>query len=142
MIYAKCIRGTQIINDVEEFKKKVNLENTFYCKNEVSKSFNGQNILYCVPLNFIYDCLKYGEWIAIIEVENYDTTYPRKGSYMGLDKASSEQKVIDLMKADSKEAVDFVFNEVGDPELVHDGYVHWLSPEIQKYFNEKKWGNK
>ena len=138
MLYAKCIEGSQIANSKEEFILRQNEKNHVYCIGETTKSLNGMAILYCVPLNFIYDCLKYGRYIAIIDIGNDDEdVYVSKGSYMGLDKACKEQRVIKIMDSYSKEAIDFVFNQVKNPKLVHDGYVDFLPKNMQEYFTMK-----
>lgn len=139
MLYAKCIMESQIANSKEEFVSRQYEENHVYCIGETTKSFNGLDILYCVPLNFIYDCLKYGRYIAIIDIVDCNKElYVNKGSYMGIQKTSEEQKVMKIMDSHSKEAIDFVFNEVKNPELVHDGYVHFLPEDMQEYFKSLK----
>lgn len=139
MIYAKCIQGSQIANDKKEFNLRTNEKYHVYCLGETTKSYNGMEILYCVPLNFIYDCLKYGRYIAIIDIPDFDNeSYIKKCSYMGLHKACKEQHVLKIMDSCSKEAIDFVFNEVKNLELIHDGYLHFLPQELQYYFKSLK----
>ncbi len=146
MIFAKCIRDEQIatskedfINRQEEFKEG---DHHSYYPGETTRSSNGQDNLYCVPLNIIYDCLKYGPNIAIVE-GNYDTT----GSYCSgtpvkQQIASSWQKTIKIMKADCKETIDYIFNEVKDPFLISAGYLPKLSKNNQEYFKSKKYNVK
>lgn len=139
MLYAKCIVKNQIANSKEEFILRQNEKKHVYCVGETTISKNGMDILYCVPLNFIYDCLKYGRYIAIIDINNCeDDSYVRKSSYMGLEKGCREQKVLKIMDAYSKETIDFVFNEVSNPELINDGYVHFLPNDMQEYFKSLK----
>lgn len=139
MLYAKCIREGQIASSREEFISRANEENHVYCIGEVTKSKNGMDILNCVPLNFIYDCLKYGRYIAIIDIHADDKeTYVKKSSYMGLEKASKEQHVIEIMDAYSKDTIDYVFDEVKNPDLVHDGYITFLPTDLQNYFTSRK----
>jgi len=129
--YAKCIRESQIVNSKEEFLEKSGQENAIYCLNEVTKS--KYNNLYCVPLNFIYDCLKYGDYVAIIDIED-SQDYVDAGSYIKFQKISSEQRIVKLIHAYSKECIDYVFKEVGNSNLIHSGYIHWLPEDLQKYF--------
>ncbi|WP_277407366.1 hypothetical protein [Lacrimispora xylanisolvens] len=138
MIYAKCIEESQIANSVSEFQKRQNEKNHVYCIGQITVSKNGYDILYCVPINFIYDCLKYGRYIAIIDKDDDSLEYPRKSSYMGLERCTSEQLVINIMDSQNEQTIDYIFNEVGDAELVHDGYVHTLPENIQKYFRQKQ----
>jgi hypothetical protein len=138
-MYAKCIDERQVAYSKEEFISRENEENHVYCVGETTKSNNGMDILYCVPLNFIYDCLKYGRYIAIIDINDcIGESYIRKSSYMGLQKVNKEQKVINILDSYSKETVDFVFNEVKDPELIHDGYIGFLPEDVQAYFKSLK----
>lgn len=138
MKYAKCIKPSQIAKDVDDFNNRKDEEHHVYCKGQITKTKHGDELLYCVPLNFIFDCLKYGLYLAVIEVDDDSLGYPNKGSYLGLHKATSEQYVIDIMNVCEKETIDFVFEEVGNPDLVHDGYVHFLPEELQEYFRMKK----
>lgn len=137
MKYAKCIRGCQIAKDKKEFCRRQNEEYNVYCEGEITKAKEGQGDLYCVPLNYIYDCLKYGEFIAIIDIEDDEPYHLKNSSYLPFRKISREQKITKILKADCKETIDFVFNEVGDPSLIKDGYVHTLPKEIQEYFYNK-----
>ncbi|ENK1242250.1 hypothetical protein LAV35_10495 [Clostridium sporogenes] len=139
MLYAKCIRESQIADNREQFILRQNEENHVYCVGETTKLKDGMGSLYCVPLNFIYDCLKYGRYIAIIDIHIDDKeTYVKRSSYMGLEKTCKEQHVIKIMDSYSKEAIDFVFNEVKNPELVHDGYIHFLPQNSKDYFKKLK----
>lgn len=136
MIYAKCIKGEQIAIDKEEFIKRKEEEHNVYCVGETTEDNKGVDKLYCVPLNFIYDCLKYGEYIAIIDIDNNDEYLD--GYYNQYQKVSNKQKVKKILYRDSKEAIDFVFDNVGNPDIVHGGYVHWLTEESQEYFYKRK----
>lgn len=142
MILAKCINENQIANSKEDFAvKQLELKKEgkhIYFPGEITKSYNKEKILYCVPLNIIYDCLKFGAHIAIVECDvnpigTYTSGYPVNCSI-----ASSWQKTIKILNADCKETIDFVFNEVKDPSLVSDGYINKLSAENKKYFMEKQ----
>jgi len=137
MIYAKCIQETQIAKTELEFQIRKKENNHIYCIGQITVSKNECDNLYCVPLNFIYDCLKYGRYIAIIDENDGSSEYPCKGSYMGLEQCSSEQRVINIMDSQSEQTIDYIFNEVGNANLVHDGYVHTLPQNIQHYFKKK-----
>lgn len=141
MIYAKCIRESQIAKSFSEFSRRQNEEQYVYCIGETTVEKNGQDVLYCVPLNFIYDCLKYGRYIAIIATDDNRSEYPAKNSYMGLELCTAEQLVIDIMDSQEKETIDYIFNEVGDLNLVHDGYVNILPNTIQEYFRKIQGNN-
>lgn len=139
MLYAKCIRESQIAHSREEFIAREKEENHVYYVGEVTKAHNGMATLNCVPINFIYDCLKYGDYIAIIDVHTDNKeTYVKKSSYMGLEKVSKEQRVIKIMDAYSKDTINYVFDEVKNPDFVHDGYINLLPTDLQNYFNSKK----
>jgi hypothetical protein len=135
MIYAKCVRSSQMTKNSEEFYQRQSEEYNVYCKGEITKS--DVDNLYCVPLNFIYNCLKYGDLMAIIEVENSDVDYPNASSHLNYQIASTEQKVLDVINLYTKEGIDFVFDNVSKSELVQNGYVQWLSEDLQKYFNKR-----
>ena len=138
MIYAKCIEESQIANTDFEFQMRQNEINHVYCIGQVTVSKDRCNNLYCVPLNLIYDCLKYGRFIAIIDEDDDSTEYPCKSSYMGLERCSSEQRVIGIMDSQSEQTIDYIFNEVKNTILMHDGYVHTLPKNIQQYFRQKQ----
>lgn len=139
MIYAKCIRETQIAKNREEFIRRQNEENPVYCIGEITRSKVGMDTLYSVPLNFILDCLKYGMFIAIIEnTEKASVTgYPYAGSYLDYQCCSTEQRVLDIMKVDDITTIDYILEEVKDPKLIHDGYWHWLSDDVGRYLRNK-----
>ena len=139
MIYAKCIRKTQIAKDREEFIGRQAEENSVYCIGETTKSKVGMDTLCSVPLNFILDCLKYGMYIAIIEnpEKGMVTDYPYAGSYLNYQCCSTEQRVLDIIKADDKTTIDYIFEEVKNPKLIHYGYCHWLSEDVCAYLKSK-----
>lgn len=137
MLYAKCIRSSQVAENALDFSLRENESHSVYCVGQTTYSKNGYDSLDCVPINLIYDCLRYGDKIAIIFLENDDSQY-REGTPNGSKISMSAQLVLNIMDADSKEAIDFVFNEVNNPELVHGGCVTWLSTENQAYFDSKK----
>ncbi|MDR0919172.1 MAG: hypothetical protein LBM93_07975 [Oscillospiraceae bacterium] len=135
MIYAKCVRSSQMTKNSEEFYQRQSEKYKVYCKGEITKS--DVDNLYCVPLNFIYNCLKHGDLMAIIEVENSNINYPNASSHLSYQIATTEQKVLDVIDLYTKEGIDFVFNNVDNVELVHSDYVQWLSEDLQKYFKKR-----
>ena len=139
MIYAKCIRGSQIAKSKEEFLCRQDEEYCVYCEGETTKDRNMSG-LNCVPLNYIYNCLKYGDHIAIIDVKNEEIDYPLNSSYLNVQLIMHEQYVVKIMKAASKEAIDFVFDNVKNNNAVHEGYVHFLPKELADYFSKRKKG--
>lgn len=138
MIYAKCIRGEKIAKTKEEFIRRKTENPPVYCVGETTESPMGQDTLDCVPLNFIYDCLKYGDYIAIVDVDNNEQNYPLDASFLKVKLSMTKQTIRKIMKANSKEAIDFVFDNVGNNAIVHDGYKSWLSSELQEYFSKRK----
>lgn len=140
MIYAKCIHGSQIAKSKDEFIRRQGEDHCVYCEGETTCSRNGVATLNCVPLNYVYDCLKYGDFIAIIDVKSEDRNYPFKSSYTSVMLTMTEQSIIRIMKADSKEAIDYVFDNVNNRDIVHDGYKHFLSDELADYFTKRKEG--
>ena len=140
MIYAKCIHGSQIAKSKDEFIRRQGEDHCVYCEGETTCSRNGVATLNCVPLNYVYDCLKYGDFIAIIDVKSEDENYPLKSSYTSVMLTMTEQSVIKIMNADSKEAIDYVFDNVNNKDIVHDGYIHFLSDELADYFTKRKKG--
>lgn len=123
MIYAKCIWETQIAKDKIEFEKmKINNKNTVYCEGE--ETILNEYLLDCVPLNCIFQCLKYGNYIAIIESDNLD--YKKEyqiGAIAVRDKISSKkQKVIKILDPRKIEVIDFILNEVGDTKKILPGH--------------------
>ncbi len=140
MIYAKCIQRSQIVKTKDEFVRRQGEEHCVYCEGETTSSCSGAATLYCVPLNYIYDCLKYGDYIAIVAVGSEDENYPLKDSHLSVQLSMSKQYVKKIMKANSKEAIDYVFDNVNNREIVHDGYKHFLSDELADYFTKRKEG--
>lgn len=136
MIYAKCVDEHYITNNVDEFKERQANGEHVYCIGQTTKACYG--VLYCVPLNFIFDCLKYGKYIAIIDIENNDANYPHKSSYLGLHITSSEQHVINILNPCEEKTIDFIFDEVGNADLVHTGHLYLLPEHIQEYVKLKK----
>lgn len=137
IVYAKCIQSTQVAESRSEFLTRQSEEYAVYCIGEKTKSKNNADTLSCVPINYIYDCLKHGMMIAIVRIVTNRTEYT-DGYYDNETLSLSEQHIIDIMPADSKSTIDFVFDTVGNPHLVHNGYVHYLSKENQEYFQYKK----
>lgn len=137
MIYAKCIRKSQIARGKEEFDLRQDEEYSVYCVGETTKSKNGE-ALGCVPLNCIYDCLRYGDYIAIINTDgvNILPDYPMASNITKVTLESLSQKVDKIINAHSKDAIDFVFAEVKNPALIHYGYIYFLEPELRKYFED------
>ena len=89
MIYAKCIQEKQIAKTKDEFVRRQNEKYYVYCEGETTESHNGLDTRYCVPLNYIYDCLKYGDHITIVDVSN-DDDYPRNSSYLPVELAMTK----------------------------------------------------
>ena len=136
MIYAKCIRKTQICKTKKEYEqRKKTDEHHLYCEGETTTS-NIDN-LYKVPLCCIYDCLKYGDYIAVLEYSD-DLPYKR-GTTVSLQSSDYEQTTKKIFKADSKEAIDFLFQNVEDKNLIHNGYVNeiFMSLDNVRYFKRK-----
>jgi hypothetical protein len=52
----------------------------------------------------------------------------------------SKQHIIKIMKADSKDAIDYVFDNVKNRDIIHDGYLNFLSDELVDYFVKRKEG--
>lgn len=140
MLYEKCIRGSQIAKTKDEFNRRQGEEHCVYCEGETTNTHNDTDALYCVPLNYIYDCLKYGDYIAVVDVESDDENYPCKSSYTSVLLTMSKQTIKKIMKADSKEAIDYVFDNVKNRDIVHDGYKMFLSDEFADYFTKRKDG--
>lgn len=135
MIYAKCIRGTQIAHSHEEFMNRQNEDNPVYCVGETTLAKEHSNDLYCVPVNFIFQCLKHGDYIAIVDVPNDVESYPKSGYYNNYQIAMREQIILAIFKAESKEAVDYVADHVPDHGCIPgSGYVDGLSAEFRTYY--------
>jgi hypothetical protein len=141
MILAKCISKEQIAASKDDFiKKQIKFKEKgkhVYYPGEITKSHNECEILSCVPLNLIYDCLKYGSYIAIIECDCTPEKFYKSGIPVKNTINSSWQKTIKIMKADCKDTIDFVFNEVKNPSLISTGYLFLLSEDNQNYFKTK-----
>lgn len=137
MIYAKCIRKSQLALSKEEFISRQNEPNNVYCVGETTKA-KIEDTLYCVPLNYIFCCLKYGDYIAVIDYTNDVQEYPRD-CYLNHTVAMSEQTVIKVMKAQSREAIDYVAEMVKDHSCIEkSGYIDaWFSEEYKAYFMER-----
>ena len=85
MIYAKCIRGSQIAKNKDDLEKMKEISNnTVYCEGEEAEPKNPYASLDCVPLNCIFQCLKYGNYIAIIENEEFDYTKDYDGNAIAI----------------------------------------------------------
>lgn len=136
MIYAKCIRESQITYTHEQFVARQSEEYHVYCEGEVTESKNGLNLLCCVPLNLIYDCLKYGEYIAIIEYNSDETEY-KSSSVVAATYSMVRQKVLKIMFADDIKTVKYVLDEVGDINTVTFGYIYYLSNDVKKYIKDE-----
>lgn len=65
-------------------KMKEISNNTVYCEGEEAVPKNPYASLDCVPLNCIFQCLKYGNYIAIIENEEFDYTKDYDGNAIAI----------------------------------------------------------
>lgn len=138
MIYAKCIRESQIAHSHEEFMNRQNEDNPVYCVGETTLAKEHSNDLYCVPLNFIFCCLKHGDYIAIVDVPNDVELYPKPGYYNNYQIAMREQKILAIFKAESKEAIDYVAEHVRDHDcMALNGYINGFSVECKDYYNKR-----
>lgn len=137
IVYAKCIQDPQIAKSHEEFLARQNEEYPVYCVGETTLAKENGGDLYCVPLNYIYCCLKYGFNIAIIDVPNTALSYPTDNTYFPSRLAMREQKVLQIIRADSKEAVDFLAATVPDHRCIVKGCYpsSWLSEDFNQYFD-------
>ena len=52
----------------------------------------------------------------------------------------AKQSIIKIMKAESKDAIDYIFDNVKNRDIVHEGYTHFLSDELVDYFTKRKEG--
>ncbi len=136
MIYAKCIWDVQIARNKDDFFKRQNEKHHVYCIGETTICKNNTQNLCCVPLNFIYDCLKYGNYIAIIDIDDY-SDYPTVQYYTNALMSSNQQKITKILKADSIEAIDFLFENVKDISKIKYGYIDTLSRETREYFKKR-----
>lgn len=143
MIYAKCIHSVQLANTVDEFRARQGEENAVYCIGETTEAPHKRHPacreLCAVPLSLIFDCCKYGDLIAIVDVPDSESDVDDgSGCVSNRTFLMDEQKVRIVFKVNSKEAIDFVFDNVA-PEAVKDGYVRTcLSESLQEYFYKKK----
>lgn len=143
MIYAKCIHSSQLANTVEEFRTRQGEENAVYCIGETTdaphKRCPAKYELCAVPLRLIFDCCKYGDLIAVLDVPELEVDIDDgSGNVNNRTILMDEQKIIRVFKVNSKEAIDFVFDNAA-PNVVHDGYVRThLSESLQEYFYNKK----
>lgn len=110
-------------------------EHHVYCEGETTHAKQGMDTLCCVPLNYIFDCLKYGEYIAIVDVENI-RQYPQSDNCARHMLTMTEQKIIKIFDPASYKAIDFVFNEVKDPALIHSEHLTYLPSDMQCYFRQ------
>lgn len=92
MIYAKCIWGSQIAKNKDDLEKMKEISNnTVYCEGEEAVPKNPYASLDCVPLNCIFQCLKYGNYIAIIENEEFDYTKDYDGNAIAISAKISQR---------------------------------------------------
>lgn len=136
MKYAKCIRESQVASNREVFLSRQNEEYHVYCQGEITYSKQKTDTLCCVPINFVYDCLKYGLCIGVVELED-NLAYPCASSYTGYTKAMEKQKIGKIMNAASYEAIDYVFDEVKDKSLIRYNLLDDLPIEFQEYFHKR-----
>lgn len=140
-IYAKCIKAEMICNTpdrFEEMQDRLKGEHRHcYCEGKTTKSWDGSESLYSVPLNHILDCAKYGEYIAVIEMKGKELEVYTGGKYLGKEKPESSQKILKIMSLNEKSTIDFIFNEVGNPSVIGNGGGHIKNEEIKKYILSK-----
>lgn len=142
MIYAKCIRGSQIAKNKDDLEKMKEISNnTVYCEGEEAEPKNPYASLDCVPLNCIFQCLKYGNYIAIIENEEFDYTKDYDGNAIAISAkiSSKKQKVVKILDPRKKEVIDYILNEVGDVKKIYAGHASEdnLGKETYKYLEAK-----
>lgn len=110
MIYAKCIKKRHIAKTKEEFQDRQKAGEHVYMEGMTTHSATGEALLYAVPLNLIFDCLKYGKWVAIVGEDQNE--YPRTGNILRDALISKEQHVYKIMPIESRETIDYIFNEI------------------------------
>lgn len=142
MIYAKCIRGSQIAKSKDDLEKMKEISKyTVYCEGEEAVPKNSYASLYCVPLNCIFQCLKYGNYIAIIENEEFDYTKDYDGNATAsLASVSSKiQKIGKILDPRKKEVIDYILKEVGDIYKIFPGHASEdnLGKETYEYLEAK-----
>lgn len=142
MIYAKCIWGSQIAKNKEDFEKMKEISKyTVYCEGEEAVPKNPYASLDCVPLNCIFQCMKYGNYIAIIENEEFDYTKDYDGNATATlaNISSKKQKVVKILDPRKKEVIDYILNEVGDIKKIYRGHASEanLGKETYKYLEDK-----
>ena len=121
MIYAKCIFKKQIAKSEEEFvTRQKGEEHTVYLEGAEVKGN-----LSCVPLNCIFQCLSYGDSMAIISQsdeikknKNYITEYKINAVPVKYQIDSNKQKIEKILHLTKKETIDFILNEVGDSKKI------------------------
>lgn len=136
MVYAKCINGSQIVNSKEEFLKRQKTdENHVYCKGEETVSKNGGKNLFCVPLNCIFQCLKYGNYIAIINNKKLDYSKEYSASAIPIRDsiASERQTIVDILDPHDLKVIDYILNEVGDNSKISMGHASKKNIEAEAY---------
>lgn len=138
MIYAKCIQKKYIVDNIEEFEERQKRGEHVYCVGQTTKDKSGLNTLDCVPVNVIFDCLRYGDYMAIIDMQGIGKEYVQTSGYQKCKISSSEQKIIKIMSLNDKKTIDFIFDEVGNPDLINTYCIYHLEDEIQNYINKKK----
>lgn len=98
MIYAKCIRGSQIAKNKDDLEKMKEISNnTVYCEGEEAEPKNPYASLDCVPLNCIFQCLKYGNYIAIIENEEFDYTKDYDGNAIAISNYRNDTTIYKII---------------------------------------------
>lgn len=107
----------------------------------IVKAKNPYASLDCVPLNCIFQCLKYGNYIAIIENEEFDYTKDYDGNAIAISAkiSSKKQKVVKILDPRKKEVIDYILNEVGDVKKIYPGHASEdnLGKETYKYLEAK-----
>ena len=137
IIYAKCIKESQIGKNHEEFIARQNEDYSVYCVGETTVAKH-EGKLYCVPLNYIFRHLHHGEYVAIIEYPNSSTEYTKDLDNKQYEVSMNEQKVLKIFKANSRDLIDYVANEVKDHTSVGRGSMDVkLSAENVEYFKER-----
>lgn len=109
----------------EEFDKmQTTDENHVYCLGEETLSKNGFDVLCCVPLNCIFQCLKYGDHIAIIENDklDYSKNYNGSATAVGSTIYMNRQFVKEILDPKKLEVIDYIFEEVGDVSKIQIGH--------------------
>lgn len=146
MLYAKAIHSEQIVTDINEFRQRTELYKTQGYPYHNVYMLNRATIddcINCVPLNYIFAVMKYGDVCAILLTpeELLSLPYSNQHSVGRVTENWTRQIPIEFLNLNSIEGLQRIFELIGDLSTIYehcyDDKYKKLYPEVYEYYTKR-----